>query len=164
MATIWKEISLRTPDMSTLQGNSTFAAIALTWGALHVWSFVKDVDGKFYGLVTVPANLAVTPNAKIQFVLAANATSGVTRFGVATARVANAASLNPGSLTAETSQDITVPATAYVRKDVIFTLAGVTVQASDMLLVQITHEGTHANDTLAVNSLIFEPYLVCDTA
>jgi hypothetical protein len=167
MATIRKEISLRTPAMSSLQGNSTFTAIALTWGDLHVWSFVKDVDGKVFGLVSVPANLAGTPNAKIVLVLAANATSGVTRFGVATARAADAGSLNPGSLTAETSQDVTVPATAYLRKDVTFpatlTLA-VTPQASDVLLVQITHEGTHANDTLAVNSLLVEAYLVCDTA
>jgi hypothetical protein len=167
MATVRVPISLRTPAMSSLQGNSTFTALALTALDIHVWSFVKDVDGKVWGVVPVPFNLAATPNAKLVLALAANATSGVTRFSVATARSADAASFNPASLTAETSQDITVPATAYLLKYVTFPSTGslaVTPQAGDILIVQVFHEGTHANDTLAVNSLVMEAWLQCDTA
>jgi len=46
-----------------------------------------------------------------------------------------------------------VPGTAYLRKDVTFALTEA-LAAFDTLLVQVYHEGAHANDTLAVNTLL----------
>lgn len=158
--TIRVPINLRNPRVSTLAGNTFFNVKALTNYDAGVWEFVKDVDGKVYGLVPVPKNLFATPAAKIILVTAYNATSLVSRWSVKSKNVADAATLD-ATFTAETAQDITVPGTAYFRKDVTFTLTNAPV-ASDMLLVEIFHEGAHANDTVAVNSLLFGAMLECD--
>jgi hypothetical protein len=148
-------IQLLNPRASTLAGNSFFTVLALTdWDAGH-WEFVKDVDGKIYGQVRVPPGYA--SGGVIRLAIAANATSGVTRLGVGTKAVADGESLNP-TLTDETKQDITVPGTAYLRKDVTFTLTE-TLAENDVLIVEIFHEGSHANDTLAVNTLLMGAWL-----
>ena len=89
--------------------------------------------------------------------IAANATSGVTRLQVATKAIADNESMNP-TLTDETAQDITVPGTAYLRKDVTFTLTE-TLAAGDLVIVEIYHNGLHANDNLAVDTLLFGAWL-----
>jgi hypothetical protein len=161
MATIRVPIDLRNPRVSTLAGNSFFTVVGLTdWDGGH-WEFLKDVEGKIYGVVPVPKNLHGTPNAKIVLTLAANATSGVTRMQVGTFPPADAESLNPGALTDETAQDITVPGTARLRKDVSFTLTNAPV-ADDLLIVEIFHDGDHANDTLAVNTELWLAQLEVD--
>jgi hypothetical protein len=137
-------------------GNSFWNVIGLTdWDAGH-WEFVKDVDGKVYGEVRVPPGY--TSGGTLRLAIAANATTGVTRLVVGTKAVADGESLNPGSLTDETAQDITVPGTAYLRKDVTFTLTE-TLAANDLLVVEIYHNGAHANDTLAVNTLLVGAWL-----
>lgn len=73
------------------------------------------------------------------------------RFQVSTKAVADGETLNPGALTSETAQDITIPATAYFRKDITFTLTE-TLAANDLLIVEIFHVGSHTNDTVAVNT------------
>jgi hypothetical protein len=160
-------IDLRNPRVSSLAGNTWWAVIGHTaWDAGH-WRFNGDVDGKVYGLVPVPKNLDTTPNAKIVLVIAANATTGVTRLSIRTKAIADAESFNPASLTAETAQDITVPATARLRKDVIFPSTGnltETVAADDLLIVELFHEGAHANDTLAVSTELYEAFLQVDVA
>jgi len=88
-----------------------------------------------------------------------NATTGVARFKVEYALASDGDSLNPGSLTAITSQDITVPGTARLRKDVTFDL-GSAPAAGDVVIVKVTHEGAHANDTVAVNSELLGGWLV----
>lgn len=149
-------LQLTTPRVTSLSGNSFWSTIALTdWDAGH-WEFVKDVDGKLYGQVIVPPSYV--SGGVIRLAIAANATSGVTRLGVGTKAVADTESLNPGALTDETKQDITVPGTAYLRKDVTFTLTE-TLAASDLLVVEIFHEGSHGNDTLAVNTLLMGAWL-----
>lgn len=163
--TVRVPIDLRAPRVSSLAGNAHWTVAALTAWDAGLWQFLKDVDGKAYGVVGVPKNLAVTPNGKIGVALAANATSGVTRWSVKTKAIADAESFNPASLTAETAQDVTVPATAYLRKDVTFPSAGSlgeTLAADDLLVVEFFHEGAHANDTLAVNSLLLAAWLQCD--
>jgi hypothetical protein len=69
-------------------------------------------------------------------------------------------------LTGETAQDITVPATARLRKDVTFPSAGSlteTVAADDILIVEVFHEGAHANDTLtAANLELYDAWLQID--
>lgn len=157
---------LLTPRVSSLAGNAFWNVIGLTALDSGHLEFVKDVDGKAYYKIRVPKNLNATPNAKIGVILKANATSGVCRLKVSSKAVADdAESLNPASLTAETSQDITVPATAYLSKRIIFPTSGSlaeTVAADDYLLIELFHEGAHANDTLAVNSLIEDVFLRCD--
>ncbi|KKK68503.1 hypothetical protein LCGC14_2943410, partial [marine sediment metagenome] len=155
------ELDCTTPQSSANQGNSFWTVTGLTdWDAGH-WEFVLDVDGKIYCTTTIPNTLAGTPAAAIVLVTAANATTGVTRLSVATFPPADGESLNPAALTSETAQDITVPATARLRKDVTFTLTNAPV-ALDFLIVEIFHEGAHANDTLAVNTELFKAWLKID--
>lgn len=114
-------------------------------------SMVKDVDGSVYGRVRVPENYVGTP--KIELSILANATTGVTRLTIGTGVVAFDAESFDVTFTDETAQDITVPATAYNDKLVTFTLT-TTPAAGKWLFVRLTHSGAHANDTLAVNTLI----------
>lgn len=149
-------LNLLTPRTTSLAGNSFYSVLGLTdWDAGH-WEFVLDVEGVIYGQVRVPPSYA--SGGVIRLSIAANATSGVTRLQVGTKAVADGESLNPGALTDESAQDVTVPGTAYLRKDVTFTLTESLV-ADDLLLVEIFHDGDHANDTLAVNTLLFGAWL-----
>lgn len=152
-------IRLRTPQITANAGNSYYMVGSHTDWDMPRWEFLLNVKGKVYGVVSVPHNLNATPTAKIILAICANATSGVTRLNVATKDVADGESLNP-SLTDETAQDITVPGTAYLRKDVTFTLTNAPA-ADDLLIVEVFHEGDHANDTLAVNTLLIEAWLEC---
>lgn len=167
MATIRVPIDLRSPRVTSLAGNAFFTVEGLTAWDAGRWEFIKDEDGKIYGLVPVPKTLHGTPNGKIILSIAANATSGVTRLQVSTKAIADAESLNPASLTAETAQNITVPATAYLRKDVTFPTTGSlgeTLTADDLLLVEVFHDGNDAGDTLAVATLLWAAFLQCDVA
>jgi hypothetical protein len=144
-------VSLLAPIVSASAGNAYWTVGAQTNYDQGRWEMVKDVGSKIYGQVIVPSALSATGGSLILHI-AANATSGVTRLSVATKAVGDGESVNP-SFTAETAQDITVPATAYLRKDVTFALTDA-LAGGDLLLVQVYHEGAHANDTLAVNTLL----------
>lgn len=147
-------IDLRNPRVTSLAGNSFFTVAGLTaWDFGH-WEFVKDVDGKVYGAVRCTG----MTSAVIRLAIVANATSGVTRLSVGHKAIADGDSANPATLPAITAQDITVPATAYLRKDVVFTVTE-TLTGKDVLLVECFHEGAHANDTLAVNTLLLGAWL-----
>lgn len=149
-------VVLANPQTSANQGNSFWTVLGLTdWDAGH-WEFVKDVDGKVHGYVHVPPDYS--SGGSLILSIAANATSGVTRLNVATKAIADGESLNPAALTDETAQDITVPATAYLQKIVTFSLAE-TLSANDFLIVEVFHNGIHANDTLAVNTLLMGAWL-----
>jgi hypothetical protein len=149
MATNQVEIPIITGDGSA---NTYPASIVGTVHRHIVAAFLKDVVGSWYGLLRVPQNYVSTPN--IIMSIGANATTGVTSLFVATAVPANNESYNPGSYTTETTQNITVPGTAYVRKDVTFSLSS-SPAAGDDLLVRFCHSGTDASDTLAVDTLLF---------
>ena len=154
-------IDLRNPQVSANAGNSFWTLAGLTaWDAGH-WEFVKSVQGNIFGLVQIPHTIGATPAAKIILSLAANATTGVAVVQVASAAVANGATYNPASLTAETAQNVTVPGTAYFRKDVTFTLTNAPV-ADQQLIVEILHNGTNGSETLAVNLLLLEAVLQID--
>jgi len=151
-------IALTTPRSTTLAGNAFWTSIGLTaydWG--H-WEFVKDVEGVIYGQVMIPPSIVPAATAKIVYSIAANAASGVTRMNCSTKAIADAASFNPATLDDIVAQDVTVPATAYTRKDLTFNLASPPASGS-LLVVKIGHEGTHTNDTLAVNTLLLGAYL-----
>jgi hypothetical protein len=128
------------------------------------WDFVKDVDGKLYGVVRIPKDMYATPAAKIKIVIAANATSGVTSWAVehlAIQSLTTGESINPAALTAIATQDITVPGTAYLLKEVSFTVTE-TLAAEDELIVSLYHVGTKAEDTLAVDTLLIDAFLEID--
>lgn len=150
MATVQIPVALTTPDSS---GNG-YAAL-VTGGSTNIRelvpAFTKDVDGDWWGLVVVPQDYSSA--GAIILSLAANATSGVTTVKVSSKPIGNSASYDQ-ALTAETQVDVTVPATAYVRKDQSFTLTP-TLAAGDNLIVRVTHVGTATNDTLAVDTLLF---------
>lgn len=161
--TVWLPIDLRSPLT-----NVAYADLALTAWTRGAYVFTKDVDGKLHGVVTVPPNLAPTPNASIKLVTGYNATSGVSRWIVSSKRFADGVTYDPSSLTAETGQDITVPATARLRKDVNFALTNLGAPvAGEELIVEIFHNGlsgsgSGANDTVAVDSELLDAFLVCD--
>ena len=164
MPTIQIPVDLRNPRITSLGGNSFWSVVALTaWDAGH-WEFVKDVEGKVYGLVRIPKSMATTPNAKIILVIAANATTGVTTLQVSTKAVESLTTpenFNFASFNAITAQDITVPATAYLAKEVSFTV-GETLAAEDELILELFHDGDAVNDTLAVNTLLLDCFLEID--
>lgn len=149
-------VQLKNPQSSANAGNSWYTAAALTAYDAGYWEFKKDVVGKVFGQVMVPPTYS--SGGALLLELAANATSGATTMSVASKCVADGASLNPSSFTDETDIDTTVPGTAYFRKEVSFTLTE-TLTASGLLLVEIQHVGTAANDTLAVNTLLFGAWL-----
>jgi hypothetical protein len=120
------------------------------------WDFVKDVLGYADGFVKVPPNVT---SASIRLSVMANATSGVTRWYIRTFASADGASLSSGTADNATAQDITVPGTAYNRKDITFTVPS-TFAAGDILWVRFVHDGAHANDTLAVDTLLLGAWLV----
>jgi len=115
--------------------------------------YLKDVDGSWYVKVRIPQNYVGTPVAKL--VIAANATTGVTRLIFSSKSVADTETINV-SYTAETAQDITVPGTAYLAKVVSFTITTSGLAAGEDLFVRVQHEGNHANDTLAVDTLLVQ--------
>lgn len=159
--TIRVPLKIQNPRVATLAGNSWPDILGLTNIDDFIWTFDNDVESRVYAKVTAPSNLNATPNAKIVYVLKANSTAGqVTRFTISSAWVADAASGNP-TLTAETAVDTTMPTTAYLHKEVSVTLTP-TVAAKDIGYIEITHNGDHANDTLAVDTLLIEAYLECD--
>jgi len=159
------ELVCDTPRTSTLAGNSFWTATALTaWDAGH-WEFVKDVDGKIYCTTSIPSTIAGTPAAAIVVSIAANDTNGtVSRMVVSSMEVKNVDATytyNQAAFTAETAQDVTMPTTAYVGKNVTFTLT-TPPTALSVLIVEIYHNGAHANDTLAQNTLLFKAWLKID--
>lgn len=147
-------IDLRNPRVTSLAGNSFWTVAGLTdWDFGH-WEFVKDVDGKVYGV----GRCSGMTSGTIHLLIAANATSGVTRLSIGHKAIADGDSINPGSLTDITAQDITVPGTAYLAKEVTFTITE-SLTNKDILIVEVFHEGAHANDTLAVNTLLLGAWL-----
>jgi|SRR5581483_8955553 len=151
MATVQVPVPLAVPDAS---GNGYPALVAGTNVRMLVPAFVKDVDGDWWGIVRVPQNYA--SGGKIVCRIGANSTAGqVSRMLVATVVRDASAGWDAAALTAETAQDITLSTTAYRPTDVTFTLSTTPAAGKD-LIVKITHNGAHANDTLAVDTLLFQ--------
>jgi hypothetical protein len=154
-------IDLRNAQQNANAGNAVPEITAFTAYEGMYWKLAKDVVGHVYGYVWVPENLAGSPAAKIQLDIMANATSGVTRLQVSWKGAGDNVTMDPATLTAETAQDITVPSTAYNRKKVTFALA-TQPTAGQILMVDVFHDGAHANDTLNADTLLIGARLVCD--
>jgi uncharacterized protein DUF5907 len=156
-------LEIRNPRGSTLPGNAFFSVEALTNIDFGMWEFVHDVQGKINAVVNAPAEMSGTPNAKIILIIAANATTGVTSMNIGTKCVAEDAESINVTLTADTRQDVTVPATAYLTKKISFTAGDLTnISPNDLVFVEIFHDGTQGADTLAVNTLLVDAYLEVD--
>lgn len=149
-------VPLNVPDAS---GNSTYNVAAFTSWQVGHWRYAKDVDGFVYGAATLPWN--VTPTALVVgFNIAANATAGVTRMVAYATPVADGEQLNFAAWeVGPIAQDVTVPATAYLQKKVELTMTGATWAAGDTVVVSVGHNGAHANDTLAVETLLLNCWL-----
>lgn len=138
------------PATGTDAGNAFWTVAGLSqWEAGH-YEFVKDVSGRLHGLFKAGGSLT-----NVVLSLGANATSGITRMHVHVTPVGDGESLNPGATALTVTQDVTVPGTARQRKDVTFNVSAAGVAAGDLVILQIRHEGTHANDTLAVNTELY---------
>ena len=158
-------IDFRNPRVASMTGNCSWKIVALTNIDIGVWDFIKDVQGKLYGTVTVPAGLAGTVAPAIVLSIMANATSGVTSLNVATKAVAPTAESMDVTLTSDTRQDITVPTTAYNDLAVTFTVGDLAnIVANDILVVEVFHDGTQSADTLAVDTLLVDAWLRVDLA
>jgi len=144
-------VKLTNPRATTLQGNSFFTVAGLTaWDFGH-WEFVKDVDGRIYGIVRLDG-IANTGNLKLSLVGANGA--GVTRIGLKSNQTKDGIGINPASLvTSYTPQDVTVAA-GYIQRDISFGIGGLATYT--ILILEIIHEGSHANDTLAVNTMLLD--------
>lgn len=155
-------IDFRSPRVTSLAGNCTWTVDNLSTADVDQgwWRFAKDAEGKLYGLVSVPVSLGATPAAKIILILQANATAGATQVQVSTLAIADGESPDQ-AYTAETAQTVTVAATAYAHKEVTFTLTAAPV-SKDVLYIEVFHDGDHASDTLAVDTLMPEAYLEID--
>ena len=164
-------IDLRVPGVTGNPGNAFWLPIVLTAATpgfdLGCWQFLLDVEGDIFGIINIPNTIGGTPAGKIILTIAANATTGASRLSVDARPIANdAESLDQVLDTTVAAQDITLPATAYMTKEVSFTLPtsgnGFPVVAKDRLLIRLVHEGAHANDTLAVNTLLISAELEVD--
>lgn len=158
-------VDFRGPDVIANPGNVFFGPIALTTPTpdfqLGVWQMLENVEGRLYGLVTVPNVIGGTPAAKIILTIAADATTGDTRLQVLTRAVANSGESLNGALVAETAQTVSVPTTALEKEEVTFTLTNAPA-AKDTILVEVFHDGDLAADTLAVPTLIVKAALEID--
>lgn len=149
MATVQIPVALSVPDSS---GNGYAALVSTSNIRELVAAFLKDVDGDWWGIVRVPQDYS--SGGKIVLRIGANSTSGqVCTMKVSTSVKATAATWD-AALTAETQVDTTLSTTAYRPSDVSFTLSTTPAAGSD-LIVKITHVGTATNDTLAVDTLLF---------
>lgn len=146
MATARVPVHITNPRFTSLAGNAYYNVKPLTAWDVGYWSFVINVEGKVYGWVNVPEDYS-SGGTVILTLAALDDDSAVARMQVSSKAVADGETINPGSLTAETAQDVTMPSTAYFRKEASFTLTD-TLVAEDLLIVEVFHDGDHANDTV----------------
>ncbi len=151
MATVQVPIDLTAPGAN---GNAYAALLAGTNIREVFPAFTKDVDGFWWGRVRVPENYSSAPAVLLR--IGANSTAGqVTSFIVATIAVDTSAGWDASALTAETVQDLTLQTTAYRPSDLTFNLSTSPTPGND-LIVEIEHNGSRSQDTLAVDSLLFQ--------
>lgn len=135
--------------MPSADGDTYPARVDLAPNIVEWPAFAQDVEAEWYGEVSVPPEFVGTAKLLISF--AWNATTGVARFTIGVGPPADGETYDV-TFTDETAIDVTVPGTAYFRKDVTFPASGslgATIAANDHLQIRIVKNGTHANDTVA---------------
>ncbi len=151
MATVQVPIELMAPGAN---GNAYAALIAGTNVRLLVPAFTKDVDGFWWGKLRIPEDYNTSGAVILR--IGANSTAGqVTSWIVSSIARDTAAGWDASALTAETVQDLTLQTTAYRPSDLTFTLSTTPVAGGDMIF-SLEHNGSRSQDTLAVDSLLFQ--------
>lgn len=143
-------IPLTIPDSS---GNAYAALVSTSNIRELVPAFTKDVDGDWWGIVRVPQDYA--SGGAIILRVAANDTNGTVSSWIVSTKARDTSATWDAALTDETVQDATMSTTAYRPTDVSFTLSTTPVAGGD-LVIRIRHNGTRSQDTLAVDSLLFQ--------
>jgi len=154
-------IKLMNPRSQSEAGNAFWTVMSFPYDLGH-WEFVKDVQGRVTGQILIPKSVAATPNAKIVLVLGASA-AGVTCMSAQTFLTATNGGGFNSALTNQGAQNVSLPgAYATVRCTIPITV-GPAPSADQILVMEITHEGLQAADTLAVNTILYEAYLEIDS-
>ncbi len=151
MATVQVPLTPMVPD-STGSAYSTVVAGSNIRAIFQ--AFAHDVDAAWWFKLRVPEDYNSSPAVIVR--VGANSTAGqVTSIIVASIALSTAAGWDASALTAETVQDLTMSTTAYRPTDGTFTLSTTPAAAGDMIF-KITHNGTRSQDTLAVDTLLFQ--------
>jgi hypothetical protein len=127
---------------------------AIAWLAPR-WEYSDGTTSSVYGTVQVPPGVT---NATLRVSLAANATTGNARITGFVASAADGEQLAPATWDIlNSTQTVTMPSTAWLRKDATFSLTGLT--GRDILPIAITRLGSDGADTLAANLAMFGAWL-----
>lgn len=161
--TVWLPLDIRAPRFNTNPGNVywTVSSFGSTIFDNGYWVFDKTgaTDVTAYAFAYVPKNMNATPAAAIVLSWTSDQTTGNFSSSVSTKMIRDGDTtnnFNPANFTSfiEATQTITVAATAWTRKDVVYPASGNllnTPVAGDILLVEIRRVG--ASDTLSATKL-----------
>ncbi len=149
MATGFLPVNVVYPDAS---GNAYPLLVDLSPHRLVVPAFAKDVAGYWYGKFTVPQDYASAPQIVLR--LAASTTSLVSTMAVSSYPTTADGNSYDGTYTTETQQNVSLPGTAYNRKDVTFTLTSTITVGADINL-RVDHEGAVGADTNTAETLLY---------
>ncbi len=139
------------------RSNSFAEQLSLTDHSPEVLTFIHtgDVDSAYGGEAYIDEDVIGTDTisaVSFKASIIANATTGNVRCGVGYNALADAESFNPGALTNATQQTIAVPGTAYLRKDISFTLTAGDFAKDDIVIVEFERFASNTTeDTLAAN-------------
>ncbi len=150
MATQQVPIPLTAPDST---GNGYALLLATSNIRAIIPAFLKDVVGDWWGIMRIPEDYSSAGTIILR--IAANSTAGQVSTMLVATKVRDTAATWDAALTAESQVDTTMSTTAYRPSDVTFTLSTTPAAGSD-LVVKVEHVGTAANDTLAVDTLLFQ--------
>lgn len=161
-------VDLRSPRIQTLAGNAFWTVSGMsTTSDLGHWEFLQNVDGKVYGEVKVPPNMAATPNVYFEaWISHANGTTGeVTSLQVNYLHRSTGESLTT-AFTTSTVRDFTVSNTADVIELVRLPESGFITApvAGDITFVEFFHDGDKPADTLSENTRLHRLDMIIDLA
>ena len=145
------------PRIQTLAGNAFAQVVSQTAFDHEVMTFIHtgDVDSRYYGQCYLDEDVLGSDTitaVSFKGAVMANATTGSARCNVAYDANGDGESLDPASLTAATAANIALPATAYLRKDISFSLTAGDFAADDLVTVEFRRDASDtANDTLAAD-------------
>jgi hypothetical protein len=157
----WGQASSPSVTPVSFQSASSGAAFNITalgtiaWLAPR-WEYADGTTSSVVGTVLVPSGVA---NATLRVLLAANATTGNARVVGFVASAQNNEQLAPATwdILNASAQTVTMPGTAWLRKDATFSLTGLT--GGDLLMVAIQRLGADGADTLTANLALFGAWL-----
>lgn len=141
--------------LNPLDSNSFWTVEAYTAGTFGHWQ-LANASAFIYGQVLVPSGVT---SATLRVATAAALTTGAVRLALYANAVADGEAVGGswGAGNPVSTQDITVPGTAYLRKDVTWSLTG--LAGGDLLMVALNRDGAHANDTYTGNLRVYGAWL-----